>query len=212
MHPAVSPSAQPQYTLKAGVVVSRPPLITPDSHPFETAYHLYQRRLNETGDDSGDPQRVLEQLVDEEGRSSEFTPEGGDSKTSGLKRETEADKKNDQQSLERSLSRTLYLLVNTGEKVLKNEDWVFPTGVLEHTEGLREAAKRVLDETCGANSDKTDKTEKTFFMKARIFAGQADVRQEMKAYQDFKWLSKEEIQEKVAPSYWSRIKDMLVAQ
>lgn len=28
-------------------MLSRPPLITPDPHPFETAYYLYQRRLNE---------------------------------------------------------------------------------------------------------------------------------------------------------------------
>jgi large subunit ribosomal protein L46 len=45
--PHPSPAAQPTYTIKAGIVVSRPPLLTPDPHPFETAYHLYQRRLNE---------------------------------------------------------------------------------------------------------------------------------------------------------------------
>ena len=295
IHPAVLEPAQSQYTINAGVVLSRPPLITPDPHPLETAYHLYQRRLNErlvlpftqyfyykrgspafedwrkrkterggvaardigtynaytkeswndevlTGDESGSPRRILEQLVDEEGRTTEFTPEGGDSKTSGLRRETESDKKNDQRSLERNLSRTLYLLVRRGEVSAKKEDWVFPTGLLQNKEGLKEAAKRVLDETCGAsmntwfvgghpvghmvkNSKKTqvktetlpsdpegDKTEKTFFMKARIFAGQANVQQETKAYEDFKWLSKEEIQQKVHPQYWARIEDMLVAQ
>ena len=38
---------QPQVTIKAGVVLSRPPLMTAEEHPFETAFHLYQRRLNE---------------------------------------------------------------------------------------------------------------------------------------------------------------------
>lgn len=45
--PEVSQAPQATYTIKAGIVLSRPPLITPDPHPFETAYHLYQRRLNE---------------------------------------------------------------------------------------------------------------------------------------------------------------------
>lgn len=33
--------------MKAGVVLSRPPQITRDLHPFEKAYYFYQRRLNE---------------------------------------------------------------------------------------------------------------------------------------------------------------------
>lgn len=35
------------YTLKAGVVLSRPPLLTRELHPFEKAYYFYQKRLNE---------------------------------------------------------------------------------------------------------------------------------------------------------------------
>ena len=41
----VSPSAS--YAINAGVVISRPPQITRDLHPFEAAFFLYQRRLNE---------------------------------------------------------------------------------------------------------------------------------------------------------------------
>jgi len=33
--------------MKAGVVLSRPPQITRDLHPFEKAFYFYQRRLNE---------------------------------------------------------------------------------------------------------------------------------------------------------------------
>ncbi|RMZ80940.1 hypothetical protein DV737_g2781, partial [Chaetothyriales sp. CBS 132003] len=256
-----------------GIVLSRAPLLTPDAHPFETAYHLYQRRLNErlvlpftqylyykrgtpkdswhdealVGDECGSDQHILEQLVDEEGRSAEFTPRGRDAKTSGLARATAADERNDTRSLERKLSRTLYLLVKAeqsgkGEKGEKG-GWAFPSGPLlprqQGKEGLREAAKRVLTETCGRNmntwfvgahpvghwirrpwsgsgsgsdSEKQAKTEKTFFMKARIFAGQANVQQDAQAYQDFKWLTKEEIKTVVDSSYWSRIQDMLVAQ
>ncbi|KAB2578402.1 Mitochondrial 54s ribosomal protein [Lasiodiplodia theobromae] len=47
--PPVSQAAGPQqaYQVRAGVVLSRPPVITRDLHPFEKAFFLYQRRLNE---------------------------------------------------------------------------------------------------------------------------------------------------------------------
>ena len=54
--------------------------------------------------------------------------------------------------------------------------------------------------------------EKTFFMKARIFAGQANVKSANGTYEDFKWLAKEEVEKKVHPKYWKKIKDMLVEQ
>lgn len=41
----VSPSTS--YAVNAGVVLSRPPQITRDLHPFESAFFLYQKRLNE---------------------------------------------------------------------------------------------------------------------------------------------------------------------
>lgn len=73
--------------------------------------------------------------------------------------------------------------------------------------------------------------EKTFFMKARIMAGQADLSHAAKEaekrkpketkdqgvmkieeIEDFKWLSKDEVEQVVHPDYWIRIKNMLVAQ
>ncbi|GAB7348763.1 hypothetical protein MBLNU459_g7492t1 [Dothideomycetes sp. NU459] len=41
------PAAQQAYQVKASVVISRPPLLTRTLHPFEKAFFLYQRRLNE---------------------------------------------------------------------------------------------------------------------------------------------------------------------
>ncbi|KAI3401870.1 hypothetical protein diail_6429 [Diaporthe ilicicola] len=35
------------YSLRAGVILSRPPLLTRDQTPFEQAFYLYQKRLNE---------------------------------------------------------------------------------------------------------------------------------------------------------------------
>lgn len=54
--------------------------------------------------------------------------------------------------------------------------------------------------------------EKTFFIKTRIFAGQADVAQKVQTYDDFAWLAKEEIEAKVHPRYWTRVRNMLVEQ
>jgi large subunit ribosomal protein L46 len=45
--PVSESSAQTSYGINAGVVLSRPPQLTRDLHPFESAYFLYQRRLNE---------------------------------------------------------------------------------------------------------------------------------------------------------------------
>lgn len=41
------PSPQRNYQIQAAVILSRPPTLTRDLTPFEKAYFLYQRRLNE---------------------------------------------------------------------------------------------------------------------------------------------------------------------
>lgn len=45
--PITQSSPQTSYAVNAGVVLSRPPQLTRDLHPFESAFFLYQRRLNE---------------------------------------------------------------------------------------------------------------------------------------------------------------------
>lgn len=52
---------------------------------------------------------------------------------------------------------------------------------------------------------------KTFFMKARIMAGQADTTK-ASGVEDFKWLAKDELEKLFNPYYWSRVKNMLVEQ
>jgi len=42
-----APLPRQAYQVRTGVVLSRPPLITRDLTPFEKAFYLYQRRLNE---------------------------------------------------------------------------------------------------------------------------------------------------------------------
>lgn len=52
--------------------------------------------------------------------------------------------------------------------------------------------------------------EKTFFMKARIMAGQADLTKNKYGLKDFKWLAKEELESEVEAGYWKAVKNMLV--
>jgi large subunit ribosomal protein L46 len=53
--------------------------------------------------------------------------------------------------------------------------------------------------------------EKVFFMKARIMAGQADLRNNKYGLEDFMWLTKEEVGEVVEKKYWEAVRHMLVA-
>ncbi|KAJ5990290.1 hypothetical protein N7522_010497 [Penicillium canescens] len=145
-------------------------------------------------------------------------------------RVTEADKKNDQKSLDRLLSRTLYLLVQS-----KEGHWKFPSSPVESGETLRLAAERTLAQSAGVNmntwmvgyhpvgwhaynpprakSDKKTEVEvagsKIFFLKSRIMAGQADLSVNTQNLKDFKWLSKEELSKYLNTQYYSNIKNML---
>ena len=51
--------------------------------------------------------------------------------------------------------------------------------------------------------------EKTFFMKARIMAGQADLKDNKFGLVDFKWLAKEEIRGVLDPREWNAVKNCL---
>jgi large subunit ribosomal protein L46 len=67
-------------------------------------------------------------------------------------------------------------------------------------------ASRVI----AAPENKLDQpVEKTFFMKARIMAGQANITDNKLEVADFQWLAKEEIEKAVTPNYWSAVRNML---
>ncbi|OAA54132.1 50S ribosomal subunit l30 [Niveomyces insectorum RCEF 264] len=44
---SAAPRTAPAYRIRAGLLLSRPPLLTRDPTPFEAAFYLYQKRLNE---------------------------------------------------------------------------------------------------------------------------------------------------------------------
>jgi large subunit ribosomal protein L46 len=61
------------------------------------------------------------------------------------------------------------------------------------------------------NEDSTLKVQgdKTFFMKGRIMAGQANLEGNQYGLRDFKWLTKEEVPKYFRPRYYSDVKNML---
>ncbi|RGP69311.1 hypothetical protein FSPOR_4804 [Fusarium sporotrichioides] len=141
-------------------------------------------------------------------------------------RVTEADRKGDVQRLDRQLDRTLYLVV-------KGKDgWGFPADVIPKDENLHESAKRVLDQAAGVNMNTwivsripvahvvsrpklskegviEKKGEKTFFIKGRIMAGQADLKDNPFGYTEFKWLTREELEKELPKSYFKGVRNMM---
>ncbi|MCJ1368923.1 54S ribosomal protein L17 mitochondrial [Loxospora ochrophaea] len=281
-------SVRSAYQINAGVVLSRPPILTRELTPFEKAYFFYQKRLNERlalpftryfyyqkgtpGDvewkrkikDRQTPARDIgvynayndekwndellvgakesesEELVEALLKDTETVVEGDEAQQGPVQKETvekplpritEADKAGDLRSLNRSLARTLYLVVRG-----KEGRWGFPSAGLVGKESLHIAAERILVQAGGINMNtwvignvpvghfnlnypqaKVDLEkkleqlgEKTFFMKARIMAGQADLKDNPLGLDDFKWLAKDEIQKEVHPQYWNAVRNMLV--
>ncbi|KAL4931915.1 ribonuclease H-like domain-containing protein [Aspergillus undulatus] len=185
------------------------------------------------GAQESEPSHIVEALISDAESTANNTSQDTSKKEEIPRpnpRVTEADKKGDAQSLDRALQRTLYLLVQS-----KDGYWKLPSSPVATDETLRIAAERTLEESAGENMNifmvgyhpvghynynnrkpKTDEAtgvtiagEKTFFMKGRIMAGQADLSANTQNLKDFKWLAKEEIAKYVLPPYYASIKNML---
>ncbi|ODV86048.1 hypothetical protein CANARDRAFT_175780 [[Candida] arabinofermentans NRRL YB-2248] len=137
---------------------------------------------------------------------------------------TKADELNDQTSLERKLSRTLYLLVK------QNNTWKFPAFQLQDeskplhqvvqdgvkliggnrintwvvsntpTAVLKYSQNKLID---NANESDTNITRE-YLMKSHIVAGKFELNQS-EGCQEYKWLVKEEIEELVDDDYYKKI-------
>lgn len=107
----------------------------------------------------------------------------------------------DKTKLERKGDRSLYLVVKSKGK----EYWSLPTGPIEDSENLHEAASRNLRDSLGLDMDiwlvtrqpigmyKSSK-DTTFIFKSHILAGQANP-QPSSSIESFAWLTKEEIEQ-----------------
>ncbi|KAG6162348.1 hypothetical protein E4U46_004294 [Claviceps purpurea] len=274
----------PDYVIRSGLILSRPPLLTRKLHPFENAFFFYQKRLEERLNTpfipsiyfKPDTPRELDWNIKIKERQGTVAKELGVYKGKGARawddelkvgdtlstqegildsllkdaelrvsddaevikaedvvpverpreRETEADKQGDVRRLDRRLDRTLYLVV-------KGKDgWEFPADMVQRNENLHVTAKRVLDQAAGINMNTwivsrapvahvvkqallspdgvvTEKGQKTFFLKGRIMAGQADLKDNAFGYTDFKWLTREELEEELEPEYFRGVRNMM---
>ncbi|KAI1826132.1 39S mitochondrial ribosomal protein L46-domain-containing protein [Xylaria intraflava] len=144
-----------------------------------------------------------------------------------MDRITEADKNNDIRRLDRKLDRTLYLVVQGVDGT-----WKFPSQDVPTDENLHETAARTLTQAAGVNmntwmvgrvpvahfvtqpqfnEDQSLKSrgQKTFFLKARIMAGQADLTGNKMGLKDFNWLTKEELKTKFHTDYMHALRNMM---
>jgi large subunit ribosomal protein L46 len=101
-------------------------------------------------------------------------------------------------------------------------------------ESLHQAAERILVQAAGVNMNtwvvgnapigheehnhrvpvteedgRTQLGVKTFFMKARIMAGQADLSKSALGFKDFRWLAKEELPSVLSTRHFSIVRNML---
>lgn len=194
-----SPIPSGDITVKAGLVLSRPPLITRDPTPFEKAFYFYQRRLNErlalpftryfyyqrdtpadadwkkkikqrltpsrdigvydaygqdnwndellVGAKESEPSEQVEALIkDSIIEESVDEHDGPVTKKEAvverpMPKTTEADKAGDVRSLNRALSRTLYLVVQSK----KDGHWQFPSCGLIGKESLQRVCCNLIE-------------------------------------------------------------------
>ena len=82
--------------------------------------------------------------------------------------------------------------------------WVVSNHPIAHVEHL------YAPEECRVNEQgNVVKSDMIFFMKARIMAGQANIEKNELGIQDFKWLTKDEIQPLVRQHIWASLKTFL---
>ncbi|XP_060178598.1 uncharacterized protein LOC132608848 [Lycium barbarum] len=126
---------------------------------------------------------------------------------------SEADKTNDQRSLQRALDRRLYLLVHgaTHDSPSGKPVWHFPEKVFESEETLRKCAESALESVIGDLShtyfvgnapmghmviqpteDKKISSIKRFFFKSQVIAAN---KFDIKKCDDFVWVTKDELLE-----------------
>eukprot|EP00550_Attheya_septentrionalis_P004733 CAMPEP_0198293708 /NCGR_PEP_ID=MMETSP1449-20131203/18513_1 /TAXON_ID=420275 /ORGANISM="Attheya septentrionalis, Strain CCMP2084" /LENGTH=358 /DNA_ID=CAMNT_0043993399 /DNA_START=45 /DNA_END=1118 /DNA_ORIENTATION=- len=200
------------WKMKVATVVERLPVVEPDQEDWEKEYwdlktHLYAygrqypKELGIMSDDSG------EDFVMTDEELFALLPEG----FKPAPRETEADATGDVKTTDRQLKTRIYLAVQDA-----TDGWSVPTADVNESETLLDAAKRAVSETVGTNLsiycpsncpmavdmkvyDKEKQTEyfgeKIFFFRVQRDEGdvvEADVKAE-----DYAWLSREEMTERV---------------
>ncbi|CAA22474.1 mitochondrial ribosomal protein subunit L46 [Schizosaccharomyces pombe] len=231
-------NSTPLKGCSVGTILIRSPILTRQPSEFEKSIYKYNAELwNELSDplpaefyfkkgsvgekDWQERQKTLK------GKESPFETIFGkerkemesnkllDSATHLQSRVTEADTKNDERSTLRSLDKSLYLLV----KKSKSSGWQFPnTPVTSSEKALHLLCQDLLKNILDENSLtwlvarhplallKTEQ-EKTFLLRARLLNG-LDVPNLQNVY-DWVWCTYDELKNKLSPSSWDSVKNIL---
>ncbi|KOS16466.1 hypothetical protein Malapachy_3584 [Malassezia pachydermatis] len=146
-----------------------------------------------------------------------------------LPRTTEADAQNDQQSLERALDQTLYLVVKmpAGDKS-EGPTWRLPTKALptsrSASDSLHDTATEAVEDALGSEMDiwlvsklpiaviPASQRAKTYILKAHILAGEPVPANGV----EYAWLTRDELAQRWsddpnAQKYWAVVQDLLDA-
>ena len=108
-----------------------------------------------------DPEAMVEALVKDAQVESEEEGQAKKEKVEKpLPRITVADKAGDVRSLNRALSRTLYLVVKGA-----NDGWGFPSGVLEGKESLQRVSLEAIKRTRGEGADDPHRRQSDYLFK-----------------------------------------------
>lgn len=68
----------------------------------------------------------------------------------------------------------------------------------------------VVDQpTQGPDGAIQQRGQKTFFVKGRIMAGQANLEGNPFGYTDFQWLTREELEKELSPAYFKGVRNMM---
>ncbi|ORY87771.1 hypothetical protein BCR37DRAFT_342477 [Protomyces lactucae-debilis] len=220
------------FRTSAGLLVSRPPITTGPLSGFESAFYDYQRTLKARlaspfPEDFYFPkgsvalkrwQEALAEKNESSKGSAGLTPRPADP-------ELEIGRPTERKSLNRLSNSTLYLLL---KKRRAMHAWQFPQGPIGADESLQDAATRLLSKQAGQDMDVWTVSRipvgvmsyqfespivgfsgaKVYFTKHRILAGQVRLDSE---FEDFAWLSVQEIKQTVDSVYWKSIAPLLGA-
>ncbi|XP_076313599.1 mitochondrial ribosomal protein L46 isoform X2 [Tachypleus tridentatus] len=241
-----------QWHLVSAVALERKPVITKEKSTFEKKFYDMLQQMELRGsllsdhelrnkEDMNRAERIKRGEIDEsdlDAASKQTAQDFEDAATEELNkfqvasRVTDADIKGDQHSLERKLDAHLLLVVK--QKLGNDYRWVLPQSIRLEGETMRQAAERVLYETCGKNLKaiflgnapagfykyKYPKAArgngilgaKVFFFKAQIQKGNISQKaiQDNSNVEDFLWLTRQELTDKLQQDYLKTVHTFLV--
>lgn len=222
----VKPQPPGNWRIVGATILERPPLILADAAEWEAPFKAWKEKMDEAdraakGGAGPKPTDSLIHTYLDRLHSRVVDLAGGEDP-----RVTEADRRNNTKSLRRALAHRLFLVV---KKDRQEHSWQFPQGVWQPGETIRDTAHHRLTEMLGdklemfyvsnapavhveyLNSPEYAKTTgyygtKIFFLRAIQTGGALKL---PPGIVDFAWLKLDELEERISPNVWQRVRHAL---